>query len=195
MRITLRYILPLLIFIALIIFLCKGLYTNKSAENENLADAFAQKISSISPSNSAEKSRRDFSLKSLLEPNKTLTQDIFKGKVSILNVWASWCGPCRAEQETLVTLSKQTASTFWVGLNINDTMEEAQRVLQIYGNPYQDIIFDPQGRLAINLGIRGTPALLVLDKNGSVQYRHYGPVNQLIWEQEILPLIKSLEEA
>jgi len=206
-RTTFRYILPLLVFIALIFLLGKGLLTtslDKSGSSQRVVSEPESlpifTSTSIPNDNAAEKNkgeyRRSFRLQSLMEPSKVLTQDIFKDKVTLLNVWASWCGPCRAGQETLVALSKhpQSGSIFWAGLNINDTLDEAQRMLQIYGNPYQDVIYDPKGRLAVNLGIRGTPALLILDKKGSIRYRHYGPINISIWEEEILPLIKELQE-
>lgn len=202
MRITFRYILPLLIFMLLAILLGKslgkGLLTSNSAVSASNSGLDIAANSAVNPHEAEEKRgeyRRNFRLQSLMDPNKVLTQDMFKGKVTLLNVWASWCGPCRAGQETLVALSKQSqpGTIFWAGLNINDTVDEAQRVLQIYGNPYQDIIYDPKGRLAVNLGIRGTPALLILDKQAGIRYRHYGPLTLSIWEEEILPLIKDLQ--
>lgn len=215
---TLRSILPLVIFIAIIFLLYRGLSINtENAAGNNVLDiledkvldsemgdkvadkvsnAISKKIALLDSDNniaSETLKRRNFQLKSLNEPDKTLTQELFLGKITILNVFASWCGPCRLEQDFLVKIAKETSALSWVGLNINDHSDEAKRMLQIYGNPYQEIIYDPEGRLAINYGIRGTPALLILDKNAKVRYRHYGPINTAIWEQEILPIIKELQ--
>lgn len=189
MLISLRYILPLIIFIALAILLSQGF-----SKDEGSNKPMEQMVSATTLDSTIKQTRKNFRLKSLTEPGRELTQDIFKGKVTILTVWASWCAACRVEQDKLLNLSKQLVGVSWVGLNINDSLDDAQRMLQIYGNPYQEIIYDPEGRLAIDLGIRGTPALLVLDKNGGIYYRHYGSLNTIIWQEEILPLIKSLEE-
>lgn len=184
-RMTARTLLPLVIFLALASLLSWHLIFNRSEQTDSIS------------SKTAKQTRRDFRLKSLIQPEKELTPALFNGKITILNVWASWCGACRVEQDILLNLSKQSgmgSSLSWVGLNINDSIEEAQRMLEIYGNPYQEIIYDPEGRLAINFGIRGTPAFLILDQKGEVQYRHYGLINSTLWKEEILPVIQNLQE-
>lgn len=208
-----KYVIPFAIFFALISFLWKG--TNGSQEDgqepvqlaeqqeevplaeQSVEKSLEQEILSVDGVDKAAKVARiprTFQLPTVVDPNKTVTQDIFKGHVTILNTWASWCGACRKGHDALLALSKGSGSeVYWVGLNLNDKLEDAQWMLDLYGNPYNETIYDKKGQLSVDYGLRGTPELLILDKEGRVQHRHMGLINEVIWREELLPIIKSLQ--
>ena len=123
---------------------------------------------------------------------KYAIQDKLKGRVSLVNVWASWCVTCRAEHEMLNKISK--ASTLQiVGINYKDTKKEGQRFLDILGNPFDFVIFDQQGRLGLELGVYATPETFIIDQEGVIRFKHIGEINSRIWKNNISPLIKQLK--
>ena len=117
-------------------------------------------------------------------------QEMLKGKVSLLNVWATWCVTCRQEHEFLNTLSAQGVIIY--GINYKDNAEDAQRWLAELHNPYEFSVVDEDGRLGLNLGVFGAPETYVLDKNGVIRYKHIGDVNVQVWEKTIKPIVDSL---
>lgn len=117
-------------------------------------------------------------------------QEMLKGKVSLLNVWATWCVTCRQEHEFLNTLSAQGVIIY--GINYKDNAEDAQRWLAELHNPYEFSVVDEDGRLGLNLGVFGAPETYLLDKNGVIRYKHIGDVNAQVWEKTIKPIVDSL---
>lgn len=131
----------------------------------------------------------DFSL-SWQGQEQALTQrDLATGKPVLLNVWASWCGPCRDEHPILMDLARQGVDIF--GLNFKDTPDAAQRFLGRLGNPYKAIGADVKGRVAIEFGVYGVPETFVLDTNGAVLTRYAGPLTPAALKTEILPYLKG----
>jgi cytochrome c biogenesis protein CcmG/thiol:disulfide interchange protein DsbE len=120
------------------------------------------------------------------------TQDKLKNKVSLINVWASWCVTCRAEHELLNSIAK-TNKLQMVGINYKDTKKEGARFLDILGNPFDFVIFDQQGKLGLELGVYATPETFITDKNGVIRFKHIGEITPRIWQAEILPLVEQLE--
>jgi len=120
------------------------------------------------------------------------TQDQLKNKVSLINVWASWCVTCRAEHELLNSIAK-TNKLQMVGINYKDTKKEGARFLDILGNPFDFVIFDQQGKLGLELGVYATPETFITDKNGVIRFKHIGEITPRIWQTEILPLVEQLE--
>ncbi len=116
-------------------------------------------------------------------------QDLVTGQPVILNVWASWCGPCRVEHPHLMRLAKTGVPIF--GLNYKDTSAAAARFLAVLGNPYQKIGADRSGRSAIDLGVYGVPESFVLDGQGRILMRHAGPLDQQVLAQHILPILSK----
>lgn len=117
-------------------------------------------------------------------------QEMLKGKVSLLNVWATWCLPCRQEHEFLNTLKEQGIPIY--GINYKDNVEDAQRWLTELHNPYVFAVLDADGRLGLNLGVFGYPETYVVDKQGVIRYKHIGVVNENNWNSTIKPIVESL---
>jgi cytochrome c biogenesis protein CcmG/thiol:disulfide interchange protein DsbE len=115
------------------------------------------------------------------------------GKVSLLNVWASWCVACREEHPVLMALARQGIVNIY-GLNYKDTRADATRWLQQFGDPYQVSAFDEQGTVGIDYGVYGVPETYVIDKQGIIRHKVIGAVNEENLQKEILPLIKELQK-
>jgi cytochrome c biogenesis protein CcmG/thiol:disulfide interchange protein DsbE len=117
-----------------------------------------------------------------------------KGEVWVLNVFASWCAPCRAEMPVLGQLAGQ-AGVRVVGLDYRDTPEGAQAFLKRHGNPYAFTWLDAQGKGSMAWGVTGVPETFVIDRQGVVRLRHTGPVTADDLNQRLLPLIARLKRA
>jgi cytochrome c biogenesis protein CcmG/thiol:disulfide interchange protein DsbE len=99
----------------------------------------------------------------------------FKGKVSVVNVWASWCVPCHDEAPLLVQLAKDTRLQV-VGINYKDAADNARRFLGRYGNPFGIVGVDGNGRASIEWGVYGVPETFVVGREGTIVYKMVGPV-------------------
>ena len=97
------------------------------------------------------------------------------GKVTVLNVWASWCGPCRQEHPVLMQLA-QDSSMRVVGINYKDKPANARRFLETLGNPYEAVGVDESGRSAIDWGVYGIPETFIISPDGVILYKHVGPL-------------------
>lgn len=164
---------PFFIFLALIVLFWRGL----ALDPHNL------------PSTKVGRSLPSFELKSFDE--KPLASSSMRGHVSLLNVWASWCLACADEQTVLMQLAKQGVSIY--GLNYKDTTDDAKQWLGEWGNPYQQVGVDDEGKVGINLGVYGTPETFLIDKQGIIRFRHAGALTLAIWNKEFLPRIQLLE--
>lgn len=114
----------------------------------------------------------------------------FAGKVTLVNVWASWCAPCREEHPLLLALSQDRRFTI-AGLNYKDKPENARRFLGELGNPYRAIGMDDAGRTAINWGVYGVPETFLVGKDGKIVYKHVGPLSPDAITGELLPQIEK----
>ncbi|MGD8671725.1 MAG: DsbE family thiol:disulfide interchange protein [Thiogranum sp.] len=170
-----RYLLPLALFLAMAGLLYRGLSIDPR----------------LVPSPLIGKSAPAFSLARLEDPAATLSNADFKGQVSLLNVWATWCVSCRAEHQVLMQLSKSTDVAIY-GLNYKDERPAALRWLQQFGDPYRANAFDADGRVGIDWGVYGTPETFIIDKQGVIRHKHTGPLTWDIVQHEIMPLVKQL---
>ncbi|MDD9745767.1 MULTISPECIES: DsbE family thiol:disulfide interchange protein [Rhodobacterales] len=116
-----------------------------------------------------------------------------KGQVSIVNVWASWCVPCRVEMPLLNELAAQGEVPIF-GINYKDRPEEALGFLDELGDPYTRIGADRNGRVSIDWGVYGLPETFVIDAEGRIAYKHIGPFNRNSLEENILPVVRRLQE-
>ena len=115
--------------------------------------------------------------------------DLATGRPVLLNVWASWCGPCRDEHPALMALAEAGTPVF--GLNYKDNRDNARRFLGRLGNPYVKTGVDADGRAAIDLGVYGVPETFLLAGDGTVVLRHVGPLDADILQQTILPYLRE----
>ncbi|EKP0301178.1 DsbE family thiol:disulfide interchange protein [Aeromonas veronii] len=109
-----------------------------------------------------------------------------KGEPFVLNVWASWCVNCRAEHPLL---SELAATVPLYGLNYRDKGDAARAWLIQAGNPYRAVLADPDGKLALELGVYGTPETYLFDADGALLARHTGELTNEIWQHQFAPLL------
>lgn len=169
-------VMPIILFLLLSVFLWRGL----SLDPHEL------------PSAQLGKPLPDFILPKLQDPNSFFTSKQLHGQVVLLNVWASWCAACAQEQVFMLQLARKGIPIY--GLNYKDNSADALRWLAQWGNPYQLVIQDREGKAAIDLGVYGAPETFVIDKQGIIRYRYAGVMNQEVWLKEISPLMKQLEQ-
>ena len=108
-------------------------------------------------------------------PVRGLDPAVFQGKVSIVNVWASWCVPCHEEAPLLVALGRDKRFQV-VGINYKDAADNARRFLGRYGNPYDVVGVDGNGRAGIEWGVYGVPETFVVGRQGTILYKLVGPI-------------------
>jgi len=171
-----RFLVPLAVFIVMVAFLAVGLGLNPREV----------------PSPLINKPAPAFVLPQLHQPDKTFSQQDMKGKVWLLNVWASWCVSCREEHPVLMDLAKSNAVPIY-GLNYKDKPEDALAWLRQFGDPYALSIIDRDGRVGIDYGVYGVPETFVIDKQGAIRYKQIGPVTPAALKDKILPLVKELQ--
>jgi cytochrome c biogenesis protein CcmG/thiol:disulfide interchange protein DsbE len=168
-------LLPLLVFGVLIGFLGLGLTLKPREVPSPLIDRPLPRIE----------------LPHLSTPEQTFSAQDLRGKVWLLNVWASWCVACRQEHSVLVELAK-TRTVLMYGLNYKDQRDNAIQWLGRFGNPYLESVSDTRGLVGIDLGVYGVPETFVIDKDGMIRYKHIGPITPEALQQTILPLMRRL---
>lgn len=172
-----RFLIPLVIFMVLVGFLGIGLKLDPHEV----------------PSPLIGKPAPDFKLALLSDPAKQLSPADLRGKVWLLNVWASWCSSCRQEHEVLLELAKQGSVPIY-GMDYKDQPVAAQAVLERFGNPYVETLVDLDGRAAINYGVYGVPETYLIDKSGVIRYKLTGPLTRESFDKKIAPLVKELQK-
>jgi len=131
-------------------------------------------------------------LPSLFEGQAPLRLQALRGRVHLLNVWASWCAPCRQEHPWLVALAQQRPDVAMVGINHRDRRDAALRWLAELGNPFTQVGFDPEGRARPALRLLGLPETLVVDAQGAVRLKHIGPLTEAVLRDKVAPLLDAL---
>jgi cytochrome c biogenesis protein CcmG/thiol:disulfide interchange protein DsbE len=172
-----RFLLPLGIFILLVAFLAVGLKLDPREV----------------PSPLVGKAAPAFELPILQQPDKRFVPGDMRGKVWLLNVWASWCVSCREEHPVLLALAKRGVMPI-LGLNYKDKNDDATAWLKQFGNPYELSVVDADGRIGIDYGVYGVPETYLIDAEGVIRYKQIGPITAAILEQKILPLAAALKK-
>jgi cytochrome c biogenesis protein CcmG, thiol:disulfide interchange protein DsbE len=173
----LRYLIPLGLFLVMVVFLAIGL--TRGDNRDKLPSALINKPAPA------------FRLPQLNDPAKTFSAEDMRGKVWLMNVWASWCVSCRDEHPFLLDYAKSGVVPI-VGFNYKDKREDALSWLEELGNPYVLSAVDLDGRGAIDYGVYGAPETYVIDKSGTIRLKHVGAITPEVWSEEILPLVQEL---
>ncbi len=178
MKKSLRFLLPLGVFALLLVFLLIGLRLNPREVPSPL-------IGKPAPA---------FSLPLLGQPEQRVARDELLGKVWVLNVFASWCGPCQVEHPLVTELAMRKLAPVY-GLNYKDATEDATRWLARLGDPFAAVLVDAEGRTGIDFGVYGVPETFVIDKQGLIQLKHIGPLTPDAVSDQIVPLLIKLQAA
>jgi DsbE subfamily thiol:disulfide oxidoreductase len=147
---------------------------------------------SLIPSVMIDKPAPNFSLPPLLAGEKSISGADLRGQVTLVNFFASWCVPCRAEHPYLAGLPSGLITL--VGINYKDRPEDAKAWIAQLGNPYKNIGRDNEGRTAIDFGVYGVPESYLIDKQGVIRFKQTGPLTPDIIEKTIIPLAKRLNQ-
>ena len=171
------FLIPLLVFATLVFFLARGL----------------TKDPSYVPSPLVGKPAPTFDLPQLHEAKLSFAPADLKGRVWLLNVWASWCVSCREEHAVLIDFARKHPDVPLIGLDYKDQRPDALNWLRQQGNPYVLSVFDADGRVGIDYGVYGVPETYVIDQAGVIRYKHIGPLTSAVVSDIIDPLLKSLQ--
>jgi cytochrome c biogenesis protein CcmG, thiol:disulfide interchange protein DsbE len=172
-----RWSIPFGIFVILVAFLWVGLGRDPS----------------VVPSPLIGKPAPPFRLALLHQPGQWLQAEDLKGKVWLLNVWASWCVSCRVEHPLLVQLAKANIVPVY-GLDYKDKSDLALAWLAQNGDPYTASLVDADGRVGIDYGVYGVPETFLIDKAGVIRYKQIGPLTPEALKEKILPLARELQK-
>jgi len=170
-----RYLIPLALFAVLVVFLAIGLGRNPHEVPSPLID----------------KPAPAFNLAQLADPAKSFSPAEMRGKVWLLNVWASWCISCRDEHPLLLQVARSGTVPIY-GLNYRDKREDALGWLAELGDPYVLSASDLDARVGMDYGVYGAPESYLIDRNGVIRFKQIGPITPDVWEKKILPLAKEL---
>jgi len=172
----LRLLLPVALFAVISLFLYKGLDRNP----RELPSAL---IGKPAPA---------FTLPVLGQESRQWSPKDYAGKVWLLNVWGSWCAACQVEHPLLNELAKAGTVPI-VGLAWKDRPDASQAWLKRFGDPYSVVVSDVDGRAGIDWGVYGAPETFVVDKQGTIRFKHVGPVTPELLQGRLLPLVKELQ--
>jgi cytochrome c biogenesis protein CcmG/thiol:disulfide interchange protein DsbE len=174
-----KYFAPLVIFGLFFLVLKSGMDDIREGKNVNEL-----------PSPLIAKPAPQFELPSLADSSRTVSNSTFAGKPAVLNVWATWCVGCRQEHGFLMELSESGTVPVY-GLNWRDNRAEAQRFLQQLGDPFIDSAYDEDGRVGIDWGVYGAPETFLIGADGTVLYKHLGPLNWALWRENFAPHLET----
>lgn len=173
----LKFWLPAALFVVLAAVLAVGLTLNPREVPSPLID----------------KPAPAFELTRLADPGSSFSPADMRGRVWVLNVWASWCVACRDEHEVLKALANEDLAPI-VGLNYKDKPENARQWLSDLGDPYLMSVMDRDGRVGIDWGVYGVPETFIIDQQGMIRYKHIGPIDFPALSETVIPTIRSLIE-
>lgn len=169
-----RALIPLIVFLAIGALLWSGI----------------GKDPTLLPSVLVGKPAPEFSAPELRNQSITHSKASLVGKPFLLNVFASWCPSCRVEHPVLARYARE-GKVRLVGLNWKDQASDALGWLQQFGDPYEEIVYDPDGRIGIDFGVTAAPESFVIGADGSILYKHIGPISVEDMETKILPLLQG----
>ncbi|TLX55459.1 DsbE family thiol:disulfide interchange protein [Stutzerimonas nosocomialis] len=167
-------LLPLAIFLGIAVFLYRGLFLDPSEL----------------PSALIGKPVPQFSLPSVEDEQRLISEADLKGKPALVNVWATWCVACKVEHPVLNALAAQGVNIH--GVNYKDDNAAAQKWLREFHDPYQLNIRDEQGSLGLDLGVYGAPETFLIDKHGVIRHKFVGVIDERVWREKLAVLYQEL---
>jgi len=169
-----KKLIPLILFVIISIFLYFSLNTTSNKLPSPL-------LGKIFPEIEAEDFYSDESV---------LLSDLFSDKMSLVNVWASWCVTCRQEHQMIMKIANNKDLQL-IGINYKDTRANGEKYLKVMGNPYDVIVFDPSGKIGLDLGVYATPETFLVNNKGVILYKHIGMIDPKVWEEGFIPYIRN----
>ena len=169
-----KKLIPLILFIVITVFL----YLSLNSDSSKL------------PSPLLGKMFPNIEAKDFYSNDSVLLADLFSENMSLVNVWASWCVTCRQEHQMMMKIANNKDLQL-IGINYKDTRTDGEKFLEIMGNPFDVIIFDPNGKIGLDLGVYATPETFLVNQQGVILYKHIGAINSKVWEESFLPHIKK----
>ena len=133
----------------------------------------------------------EFDLPRVRFPEQHLKRADLIGKLSLVNVWATWCVGCRQEHPLLVQIANSGKVPLY-GINYKDQRPAAIEWLDTRGDPYVASGYDDKGRTGLELGVYGLPETFLVDTRGTIVYKHIGPLDETIWREKFLPLLNPV---
>jgi len=124
------------------------------------------------------------------DQNVYISSDDLKRKYTLINFFASWCTPCRAEHNLFFKIKKDYPELFLLGFAHKDEPSNSKKYLSEEGNPYSFVGLDQDGKIALEFGVFGLPETFIADSDGKIIYKHIGPLNKEILIDEIYPLLQ-----
>ena len=170
------YLLPVVVFG----LMAAGFYVGLGIDNNVLPSALINEAAPL------------FDLPPLPGHDKGFSTADLQGHVSLVNTFASWCGPCRMEHPVLNALAKTKRVPIY-GINYKDKSDAALSWIAALGDPYAQIGAD-DGQVGIEWGVYGVPETFVVDKTGHIRYKHVGPLSEADIDQKIMPLVARLQK-
>lgn len=173
---SVKALIPLALFLGLAALLFNGLMRDPSAI----------------PSTMINKPTPEFSRPDLLDPTKLVTQESLRGGIALVNVWGTWCVSCRQEHPELVRLAESEGIKI-IGFNWRDERAQALAYLRSYGNPYAaNAMVGDTDPLILNWGVVGAPETFFVDREGTIRYKHTGPITRSVWDSQLREIYERL---
>lgn len=170
------FLMPLAVFLVVAIYFAAGLKRDPA----------------VLPSVLIDQPTPQFSLSPIEDYDEGFSTLDLAGQVSLINIFGSWCVACQVEHPLLMKIKEEGGPPIY-GVNWNDKPGAGTAWLQRFGDPYERVGDDADGRVAIEFGVSGAPETFVVDKNGRIRYKHTGPISTADWRDLFEPMIKELE--
>ena len=164
-------IIPLIILIVVCLFFLLFILFEKDPNNP--------------PSVLLNKNIPTFSSTNLYNEEENLLSDNLKGRNTLINFFASWCTPCKAEHHLFFKIKKEIPRLFIIGFSHKDDLDDSKKYLEEEGNPYSFVGVDRDGKIGFDFGVFGLPETFIINKDGEIIYKHIGPLTKKIIEDEI----------
>ncbi len=169
-------ITPLLLLIIISVFLFFFIIKNKDPNKP--------------PSVLINKELPGFELVNLFDDKEIFSKQNFNDKKLLINFFASWCIPCKAEHPLLIKIKNDYKDLIIIGVDFKDKKKDAVEFLNENGNPYHYVGFDSKGSVGLEFGVFGLPETFITNRDGKIIYKHIGPITKKILTDEIVPLLK-----